>query len=81
MYEPLNKLKYAMPSSLDQIQGVVPRTLQAQQRLGYTLCRDDDYGREVVRSAEAGLQSIGVALGERTSYKRQAPTSRRRSRA
>ncbi|MFS2099568.1 ABC transporter substrate-binding protein [Variovorax sp. Varisp85] len=74
MYEPLSKLKYAMlPSSVDQIRGVVPGIYQrSKARKACTLYQDDDYGREVVQGAEAGLQSIGAVLAERTSYKRGA---------
>jgi len=36
------------------------------------LYQDDDYGLEVARGAEAGMESIGVKLAEKTTYKRGA---------
>lgn len=36
------------------------------------LYQDDDYGHEVMRGVEAGLDKLGQALTERTSYKRGA---------
>jgi branched-chain amino acid transport system substrate-binding protein len=37
-----------------------------------SLYQDDDYGLEVVRGAEAGLKEAGLAMGEKTTYKRGA---------
>ncbi|CAN5692157.1 ABC transporter substrate-binding protein [soil metagenome] len=74
MYEPLDKLKFAMlPASFDQIRGVVPGLYRERNaKKACTLYQDDDYGHEVVQGAEAGLKSIGATLEERTSYKRGA---------
>jgi branched-chain amino acid transport system substrate-binding protein len=74
MYEPLHKLKFALlPASFDQISSVVPGLYKERKASkACTLYQDDDYGKEVVEGAEAGLKTVGAVLAERTSYKRGA---------
>ncbi|WP_156374430.1 ABC transporter substrate-binding protein [Pseudorhodoferax sp. Leaf274] len=74
MYEPLHKLKYAMISSyFDQVRAVVPKLYRSSNaRKACVLFQDDDYGHEVVKGAEAGLQLAGTEVAERTSFKRGA---------
>lgn len=74
MYEPLHRLKYSFAATyFDQMRAGVKHMVKNR---GYktvcTLYQDDDFGVEVMRGAEAGLKEIGMALGERTTYKRGA---------
>ena len=73
-YEPLDKLKFAFVSSyVEQMGRAVPRLYREKKATrACTIYQDDDYGLEVVRGAEEGLKSIGVAFVEKTSYKRGA---------
>ncbi len=74
MYEPYHKLKYAFAATYyDQIRIAVPKL--AKDRNVKNVCiiyQDDDFGQEVLRGAEAGLKTIGMAFTETTSYKRGA---------
>lgn len=74
MYEPLHRLKYSFAATYyDQMRAGVKHMVKNR---GYktvcTLVQDDDFGVEVMRGAEAGLKEIGLALAERTTYKRGA---------
>ena len=74
MYEPLHRLKYSFAATYyDQMRAGVKYMVKNK---GYkkvcTLYQDDDFGVEVMRGAEAGLKEIGMALGEKTTYKRGA---------
>ena len=74
MYEPLHKLKYSFAATYyDQMRAGVKNIVKQK---GYkkvcTLYQDDDFGLEVMRGAEAGLKEIGLALAEKTTYKRGA---------
>ena len=74
MYEPLHRLKYSFAATYyDQMRAGVKYMVKAK---GYktvcTLYQDDDFGLEVMRGAEAGLKEVGLALAERTTYKRGA---------
>ena len=44
------------------------------------LYQDDDFGLEVMRGGEAALKTMQMDFAEKTSYKRGATDSRRRSR-
>jgi branched-chain amino acid transport system substrate-binding protein len=74
MYEPLHRLKYSFAATYyDQMRAGVKHMVKTK---GYktvcTLYQDDDFGLEVMRGAEAGLKEIGMALAEKTTYKRGA---------
>jgi branched-chain amino acid transport system substrate-binding protein len=74
MYDPPNKLKFASVASYyDTMRLNVARLYKEKgAKSACVLYQDDDYGLEVVRGAEAGLKDIGVAVGEKTTYKRGA---------
>jgi branched-chain amino acid transport system substrate-binding protein len=74
MYDPPNKLKFASVASYyDTMRLNVARLYKEKgAKNACVLYQDDDYGLEVVRGAEAGLKDIGVAMGEKTTYKRGA---------
>ncbi len=74
MYDPVNRLKYAIfPASFDQISAVVPRLFREKgAKKACAIYQDDDYGTEVLRGAEAGLKTINVEIAEKTSFKRGA---------
>jgi branched-chain amino acid transport system substrate-binding protein len=74
MYEPLHRLKYSIAATYyDQMRAGVKYMVKNK---GYktvcTLYQDDDFGLEVMRGAEAGLKEVGMALAEKTTYKRGA---------
>jgi len=74
MYEPFHRLKYSFAATyFDQIRLALPKL--AKDKAAKKVCtiyQDDDFGLEVLRGAEAGLKSVGMELGEKTSYKRGA---------
>ena len=74
MYEAPNRLKFAYVASYyDTIKMNTPQLFKEKgARKACVLYQDDDYGLEVLKGAEAGLDSIGVKLAEKTSYKRGA---------
>lgn len=74
MFEPFHRLKYAFAATnFDQMRIAAP--MLYRQRNATRACiiyQDDEFGLEVLRGAEAGLQTIGVSLVERTSFRRGA---------
>ncbi len=74
MYEPLHKLKYAFAATYyDQIRTALPRLAAVSgARQICSLYQDDEFGLEVQRGTEAALAAMGMAQGERTSFKRGA---------
>ena len=74
MYEPLHKLKFSNAATYyDQMRIAAPR--MAKDRNVKKVCsiyQDDDFGQEVLKGAEDGLKTIGMAMTEKTSYKRGA---------
>lgn len=74
MYEPLNRLKYAMLSAYyDQMRIAVPRMVKEKNaKKVCAIYQDDEFGLEVLRGAEAGMKSINQELTEKTSFKRGA---------
>ena len=74
MYDPPSKLKFASVASYyDTMRLNVARLYKEKgAKNACVLYQDDDYGLEVVRGAEQGLKDIGVAMGEKTTYKRGA---------
>jgi len=74
MYEPLHKLKWAAGSSYyDQMRTTLPRLVKEKgAKKVCIIYQDDDFGSDVLKGVEAGLQSMGMTLAEKTSYKRGA---------
>ncbi len=74
MYEPFHRLKYSNQATyFDQMRIAAPRLMKDRNlKKACTLYQDDDFGLEIVRGAEAGLKSMGMAFAEKTSYKRGA---------
>ncbi|CAB5690613.1 Leu/Ile/Val/Thr-binding protein precursor [Delftia tsuruhatensis] len=74
MYEPLHRLKYSFAATYyDQVRLAAPRLVADKgARKVCTVYQDDDFGLEVLRGAEAGLQAVGKDLVEKTTYKRGA---------
>lgn len=74
MYEPVHKYKYALIASyFDQMQAVVPKLYREKgAKKACAIYQDDDYGAEVLKGAEAGLQTVNATLVEKTSFKRGA---------
>ena len=74
MFEPLNRLKFAMLSTYyDQMRIAVPRLVKEKNaKKVCAIYQDDEFGLEVLRGAEAGAKSIGIELAEKTSFKRGA---------
>ena len=74
MFEPLNRLKFAMLSTYyDQMRIAVPRLVKEKNaKKVCAIYQDDEFGLEVLRGAEAGAKSMGIELAEKTSFKRGA---------
>ena len=74
MYEPLNRLKYSFAATYyDQMRAAVPRLVKEKgAKKVCTIYQDDEFGHEVVSGTEAGLKTMGMALAEKTSFKRGA---------
>jgi branched-chain amino acid transport system substrate-binding protein len=74
MYDPFHKLKYAFAATyFDQMRTTLP--VLVKQKAAKKICtiyQDDEFGLEVVRGAEEGLKTMGMAIAEKTSYKRGA---------
>jgi branched-chain amino acid transport system substrate-binding protein len=74
MYDPPHKLKFAnVASYYDTVKLNTAQLFKEKNaKKACVLYQDDDYGLEVARGAEAGLESIGVKMTEKTTYKRGA---------
>ena len=74
MYDPVHKLKFANVASYYETMKMNAPQLYKEKgaKKACALYQDDDYGLEVVRGAEAGLEAIGVKMAEKTTYKRGA---------
>jgi branched-chain amino acid transport system substrate-binding protein len=73
-YEPLHKLKFSSAATyFDQMRAGIPYMVKQKgyKKVGI-LYQDDEFGAEVLRGTEQGLKDIGMALAEKTSYKRGA---------
>ncbi|TNF61800.1 MAG: ABC transporter substrate-binding protein [Burkholderiales bacterium] len=74
MYEPFHRLKYSFAATYyDQMRMAVP--MMVKQKDAKKVCvmyQDDEFGLEVLRGAEEGLKTIGMAFTDRTSFKRGA---------
>ena len=74
MYEPLHKLKFAFAATYyDQMRVHVPNLVKEKKAEKIcTIYQDDEFGLEVMRGAEDGLKTIGMAFAEKTTFKRGA---------
>jgi branched-chain amino acid transport system substrate-binding protein len=74
MYEPVNKLKFALLASYyDQMRAGIPELYKRKKYAkACIIYQDDEFGLEVLRGAEAGLKTVGASFVEKTSYKRGA---------
>jgi branched-chain amino acid transport system substrate-binding protein len=74
MFDPVHKLKFAFsPTYYDQVRMALPKLVKEKNAKKIcTLYQDDEFGLEVDRGADAGLKSIGMQVGEKTSFKRGA---------
>ena len=74
MYEPLNRLKYAVFASyFDQMRMALPKMVQEKKVSKVCIIhQDDEFGLEVMRGAEAGLKKVNMDFTEKTTYKRGA---------
>jgi branched-chain amino acid transport system substrate-binding protein len=74
MYEPLHRLKYSFAATYyDQMRLIAPKLAQEKNiKKPCAIYQDDEFGLEVLRGAEAGLKTVGMALAEKTSFKRGA---------
>ena len=74
MYEPTNRLKYALVSAYyDQMRLALPKMIADKgAKKICTIYQDDEFGLEVLRGAEAGLKSVNMEMTEKTSFKRGA---------
>jgi branched-chain amino acid transport system substrate-binding protein len=74
VYEPPGPLKFAFLSPYFQQLGTHTPRLAKQVNASRVcaLYQDDEFGLEILRGAEAGLKDAGMAMVEKTSYKRGA---------
>ncbi|CAN7381377.1 ABC transporter substrate-binding protein [Pseudorhodoferax sp. LjRoot39] len=74
MYEPLHRLKYSFAATYyDQVRLTLPTLVKEKgAKKVCTIAQDDEFGLEVLRGAEAALEPLGMALAEKTSFKRGA---------
>jgi branched-chain amino acid transport system substrate-binding protein len=74
MFDPPHKLKFANVASYhDTLKMNVPELFKSKgAKKACILYQDDEYGLEVMRGSEAGLEGIGQKLVEKTTYKRGA---------
>jgi branched-chain amino acid transport system substrate-binding protein len=74
MYEPVNRLKFAMLSSYyEQMHLMLPKMVKDKNaKKVCVIYQDDEFGLEVLRGAEAGLKTIPMEMTEKTSFKRGA---------
>jgi branched-chain amino acid transport system substrate-binding protein len=72
MFDPFHRLKFAFAATyFDQMKSGLPQMFANKKYAKPCIIyQDDDFGLEVLRGAEESLKSIGVAMAEKTSYKR-----------
>jgi branched-chain amino acid transport system substrate-binding protein len=74
MFDPFDRLKFSFATPyFDQMRVLVPQLAKEKgaKKVGI-IYQDDEYGLEVLRGTEAGLKTLGMALAEKTSFKRGA---------
>src|SRR5690606_18956122 len=64
MYEPFHRLKYSFAATYyDQIRIAAPKLIKEKNaKKVCSVYQDDEFGLEVLRGAEAGVKSIGMAV-------------------
>jgi branched-chain amino acid transport system substrate-binding protein len=74
MYDPFHRLKYSFAATYyDQMRIAAPMLAKEKgARKVCTMYQDDEFGLEVMRGAEDGLKAAGMALAEKTTFKRGA---------
>ena len=74
MYEPFHRLKYSFAATYyDQMRLSLPKLVKEKNaKKVCAIYQDDEFGLEVVRGAEEGLKTMGMAMAEKTSFKRGA---------
>lgn len=74
MYDPVNKLKFAMLASYyDQMRAGIPELYKRKKYAKPCIIyQDDEFGLEVLRGSEVALKGLGTTFAEKTSYKRGA---------
>jgi branched-chain amino acid transport system substrate-binding protein len=72
LYEPTHPLVYAtLPPNSMEVETILPRLVKEKNATRVCiLFQDDEFGKEIVRGAEAGLKSVGLELVSRSSHKR-----------
>ena len=73
-FDPFHKLKFAISTPYPHSTGLGLKEvirISGAKRVGI-LYQDDEYGLEVLRGSESALKELGLALVERTTYKRGA---------
>ncbi len=74
MYEPFHKLKYSFAVPYyEQVRVMLPRL--AKEKASKKVCvhyQDDDFGLEILKGAETATKEMGIAIAEKTSFKRGA---------
>ncbi len=73
-FEPFDKHKYALatPYTTSTELGLLEMLRRGNYKKVGILYQDDEYGLEVLRGTETALDSVGMKLAEKTSYKRGA---------
>ncbi len=74
MYEPLNRLKFALLATyFDQTRLVLPKLMKEKNvKKVCTIYQDDEFGLEVMRGGEAALKAMNMDYVEKTTFKRGA---------
>ena len=74
MYDPFHRLKFSFAATyFDQMRSGLPELAKrAKFSRPCIIYQDDEFGLEVMRGAELGLKALGMALAERTTFKRGA---------
>ncbi len=74
MYAPFHKLKYSFAVPYyEQVRVMLPRL--AKEKASKKVCvhyQDDDFGLEILKGAETATKEMGIAIAEKTSFKRGA---------
>lgn len=72
MYEPPSRLKYSFSATYyDQVRLTTPKlAIEKNVKTPCVVHQDDDFGLEVLRGVEAGLQTLGRQVVEKTTFKR-----------
>jgi branched-chain amino acid transport system substrate-binding protein len=74
MFDPFHRMKYSSQAPYyDQLKLWAPRLYKEKNaKKACSIHQDDEFGLEVLRGAEDGLKAMGVAIAEKTTFKRGA---------